>query len=217
MSKQAPGHIYSPLNPAAFFMMQNRMREMRRIMAKSCPEGCSELRMLEIGCGNGQWLAEFQAFGFLPANLAGIEILKDRTDEARKRLPASDIKNADASSLPWPDKSFDIVFQSTVFTSIKDSKSKNTVANEMKRICKDNGFILWYDFSFNNPANTDVKGITKKEISTLFYPWNCEFRRTTLAPPMARRIVTISRLIADAIETACPFLRTHIIAKITPP
>ncbi|MBN1864228.1 MAG: class I SAM-dependent methyltransferase [Victivallales bacterium] len=214
MNHQASRHVYSALNPAAFFMIQGRMREIRRILADSCPEGCSDLKMLEIGCGNGQWLAEFQAFGFLPANLAGIEINTDRADAARARLPVSDIKNGDASSLPWSDKSFDIVFQSTVFTSVTAGDAKAAIASEMKRVCKKNGFILWYDFAFDNPRNPDVKGVGKREISKLFSPWICEFRRATLAPPIARQIVPFSRLLADVIETACPPLRTHIVAKI---
>jgi len=210
--------IYSPLNAAAFFMIQRRQREIRRIfessLAQSTDYDLSDIKLLEIGCGNGQWLAEFQTFGLNVANLAGIEIDEKRAEAAEKRIIGADIKCGTAAQLPWPDNSFDIVFQSTVFTSILDDNIKTEVASEMKRVCKDDGFILWYDFAFNSPSNPNVKGVDKCEIRKLFAPWNCEIRRITLAPPIARRVVPFCWMLAEKLETFFPFLRTHLIAKI---
>ena len=199
-------------------MIQRRQREIRRILESSFGESTdynlSDIKLLEIGCGNGQWLAEFQTFGVHVANLAGIEIDEKRAKFAEKRIVGAEIKCGTAAKLPWPDNSFDIVFQSTVFTSILDDETKAAVASEMKRVCRDSGFVLWYDFAFNSPSNPGVKGIKKCEIRKLFDPWICEIRKITLAPPITRRVVPFCWMLAEKLETFFPFLRTHLIAKI---
>ena len=208
-------NIYSPLHPAAFFMIQRRQREIRKILASAFPEGVEKVNLLEAGCGNGQWLAEFQTFGFMPENLAGIELDGKRAEFAKRRIQGADIRHGNADGLPWENDSFDIVFQSTVFTSVKDPGTRKKMASEMKRVCKKTGFILWYDFIYDSPKNPDVSGVGKKEVASLFAPWECEFRKITLAPPLARAIAPYSSLTAEILETLFPLLRTHIIAKIS--
>jgi len=212
-------NIYSPLNPSAFFMMQRRQREIRKILERSFGESTgydlSKLKLLEIGCGWGQWFTEFQSFGIRVENLAGIELDEDRAESAKKRIIGADIQTGNAAELPWDDDSFDIVFQSTVFTSILDSKIKEKAASEMMRVCKSDGFILWYDFAFDSPANPNVKGVDKREIRKLFEPYKFEIRKVTLAPPIARRVVPCSWMLAEIFETLFPLLRTHLIAKIS--
>ncbi len=208
--------IYSPLNPSAFFMIQRRQRLVREILAESFPGGLKDVRLLEVGCGGGQWLAEFTAFGFRPANFAGMDMDASRIEAAKERIPTADLRVGDACELPWPDRSFDVVFQSTLFTSVKDSGKKEKIASEMKRTCKDQGFILWYDFKYDSPSNPDVKGVGRAEICELFKPWICKIRSVTLAPPLARLIAPISWSLAEDIESFLPFLRTHLIATIRP-
>lgn len=207
-------NIYSPLNISAFYMIQMRQRKFRKIFAEKFPQGCKNIKLLEIGCGEGQWLAEFATFGFRFANFAGIELDSKRAQIATERIPTADIRHGTASDLPWKDKTFDIVFQSTVFTSVLDMTERKKIASEMMRVCKADGFILWYDFIYNSPSNLNVRGVKKREIVELFSPWICEFRSVTLAPPIARKLVPISWFAAEFIETLFPFLRTHIIAII---
>ena len=207
-------NVYSPLNKSAFFMIQRRQRLIRAILAKRYAD-LSQLKLLEIGCGSGQWFTEFQTFGFRVENLSGIELDESRVKDAKKRIIGADIRSGNAASLPWQDNSFDIVFQSTVFTSIPDEDVQKKAAKEMMRVCKDDGFILWYDFMYNSPSNSNVKGVKKHQVKDLFHPWDCKVQKITLAPPIARRVIPISWLAAELIETACPFLRTHLMVQIT--
>lgn len=207
-----PG-TYSQLNPAGLFMMQRRQRVLARMLAEDA-EDMSGYSLLEIGCGHGQWLLEFQMLGFIERNLAGIELDGKRFENAREKLPVADIQNGDASKLPWPDASFDFVFQSTVFTSILDPGKKAAIASEMKRVCKPDGAIIWYDFKFDNPKNPSVKGIPAGEIRELFAPWTCKLFSVTLAPPLSRLIVPVSWMAAEFAESLLPFLRTHLMAEI---
>jgi len=209
--------VYSPLHPAALFMIQRRQRLIREILAAAFPQGCADRRLLEVGCGNGQWLAEFQMFGFRASDLAGIELDADRAATATQRILGADIRHGDAAALPWPDGAFDVVFQSTVFTSILDGEVRARVAAEMRRVCAPSGFILWYDFTVDNPRNPAVKGIPAREVARLFAPWRCAARSVTLAPPLARRLAPRCWSLAEDLETFLPFLRTHLVARIAPP
>lgn len=209
-------NIYSPLHPAAQFLIQRRQRLIREILAAAFPDGCRETRLLEVGCGNGQWLAEFQGFGLYVANLAGIELDEARAATAKERIVGADVRQGDAAALPWPDGSFDIVFQSTVFTSVLDNEARRKIAAEMKRVCRPEGFILWYDFRVNSPGNRQVRGIRAREVRELFAPWHGEIRSVSLAPPLARLVAPRSWSLAEDLETFLPFLRTHLLAKIAP-
>jgi len=206
--------VYSPLNSSAFFMIQQRQKLFRKILAKHC-SGVDSVRFLEIGCGNGQWLAEFQMFGLRVGNMYGIELDPERANEASGRIAGADIQVGNAAKLPWDDGFFDIVFQSTVFTSILDSSVREKAAEEMKRVCKPNGIVLWYDFIYDSPSNANVRGVAKREIVELFSPWKVNYQKTTLAPPIARRTVPLSWLFSEMLEAFCPFLRTHAVAVIT--
>ncbi|MFO0697783.1 MAG: class I SAM-dependent methyltransferase [Nitrospira sp.] len=77
---------------------------------------------------------------------------------------------------------FDLVVQSTVFSSIHDLTVKEMLAREMLRVLKDGGLILWYDFFINNPSNPDVRGIGKEEIFQLFSGCHIDLSRISLAP-----------------------------------
>jgi ubiquinone/menaquinone biosynthesis C-methylase UbiE len=162
----------------------------------------------DIGCGAGSWLLEFAQWGADPAQMAGIDLDEGRIVRARRRLPSADLRSGDAHHLPWPDSSFDVVSQFTMFTSILSSPMKVRTAAEMMRVLKPGGAILWYDFRFNSPGNPNVRGIEDAEIRSLFPGCGVTLQKITLAPPLARRLVPISWTAASLLEKA-PFLRTH--------
>jgi SAM-dependent methyltransferase len=162
----------------------------------------------DIGCGTGTWLLEFAQWDADPAQMAGMDLDEGRISRARGRLPSADLRSGDVQHLPWPDSSFDVVSQFTLFTSILSSPMKSRIAAEMIRVLKPSGAILWYDFRFNNPGNPNVRGIEAAEIRSLFPGCGVTLQKITLAPPLARRIVPISWTAASLLERA-PFLRTH--------
>ena len=90
---------------------------------------------------------------------------------------------------------------------------KRKIAKEMIRVLKNEGIILWYDFSYNNPKNLNVKGIRKKEIIDLFPDCKFNFNRVTLAPPIVRFIAPRSWLLSYLFEILS-FLRTHYLVII---
>ncbi|MGC5324929.1 class I SAM-dependent methyltransferase [Brevibacillus sp. SYSU BS000544] len=206
--------LYNPLNPSVYMNVQEKEQKIIKILGENSFADTNSQKVLEIGCGSGTNLLLFLKLGFLPENLVGNELLEERAEYARKILPPStQILVGDASQLNLPDEYFDIVYQSTVFTSILDYQFKRQLAERMWNLTKPGGGILWYDFIYNNPKNPDVKGISIKEIKQLFPEGEIEFWRVTLAPFISRKVTRIHPALYSVFNTL-PFLRTHVLCWI---
>lgn len=209
-----PREQYSFTQPEVLRRVQSVDRATLRLLSRAHLTDFPRLRVLEVGCGSGGNLLTFLRWGCDPANMVGNELLADRAAEARRLLPPGvQILNQDARTLEG--EQFDIVFQSTVFSSILDDSVQNQVADTMFRLTKPGGVVLSYDFTFNNPANPDVRKVPLGRLRELFPLGAMRFQRVTLAPPIARRIGHFGPLYA-ALE-ALPPLRTHVIATIAKP
>lgn len=178
-------------------------------------------RILEIGCGRGGWLPDLAGWGAAVTDLAGIDLDGERIEAARRGLcgsagDAADLREGDARALPWPDGAFDLVVQSTVFSSLLEDHDREQVASEMRRVLAPGGAVLWYDFTYDNPSNPSVRKVTRAEVRRLFPGWSIDARRVTLAPPIARRLVPWGRPLATALQ-AMRLLNTHLLAILRPP
>ncbi len=87
-----------------------------------------------------------------------------------------------------------------MFSSILDADTRRAAASEMMRVARPSGAIVWVDF-FVNPTNPNVRPIGRKQIRALLPGWRGTFYRTTLAPPLARRLVPISWTFARLLES----------------
>jgi len=174
----------------------------------------AHVRLLEVGCGSGGNLLRFLRWGFAPENLVGNELLNDRAAQARDLLPTkTTILVGDARELPAD--GFDIVYQSTVLSSILDDDFQVELAAKMWQLTRPGGLLLSYDFVFNNPSNKDVRKVTLDRLRRLFPEGQLTSRRVTLAPPIARRVSRLRS--AYAVLNAIPQLRTHAICVIRKP
>lgn len=204
---------YSILNPDVWKSVQERQRALISLLVKHSLKPIDELQVIEIGCGTGGNLLELLRMGFQPENLMGVELLKERFEKARRVLPDGMVHLGDASGLNIRDASFDIVYQSTVFSSLLDSDFQAYLARKMWSWAKPGGGVLYYDFIYNNPNNPDVRGVSIKRIKELFPLGKPEIYRVTLAPPIARRVCKIHSALYDLFN-AFPFLRTHVLCWI---
>jgi ubiquinone/menaquinone biosynthesis C-methylase UbiE len=206
--------LYSWFNPGQLFMVQERER---RTVALLRHFGCEDLqskKLLEIGCGGGYWLREFIQWGARPENVVGMDLLEDRVAEAQRLCPSGvKIESGNAAKLQFLDESFDLVLQSTVFTSILDSSMRQQVAAEMMRVVRREGLILWYDYHVNSPWNSDVRGVKRGEIYQLFPGCRIDLKRITLVPPLARLLAPYSYL-ACYLLAEVPPLCTHYLGVI---
>lgn len=209
---QATFFVYEDL--AQLFRAHERYRKTLLLLKKGGCHPLSDLRILDVGCGDGNMLRQFLQWGGMPENLSGIELRQEPVKYALDLNPNFDIRCASATQLPWPDSSFDLVCQHTVFSSILDWEMKQTIASEMLRVLKSNGTILWYDF-WLNPTNPQTHGIRPGEIKHLFPNCKFDFQRITLAPPIARRLVPLSWLLCAFLEKLKIF-NTHYLVAIRP-
>ncbi len=202
---------YSPLNPAVLLAIQERQRAIADLFIGLDWLDLAGLRLLEVGCGTGSNLLEFIQFGFSPEHLQGIELLNASVERARRELPVSvRITIGDAAGVPAScvsEASQDVVYQSTVFSSLLDNEFQQRLADRMWRWVRPGGGILWYDFTVNNPRNPDVRGVPVARIRQLFPHGQMQVRRLTLAPPLARAVTKLHPRLYSALNT-CVWLRT---------
>jgi len=209
-----PEDMYDPLNPAMNKISQEKERALIKWIQHESLSPVSNLKLLEIGCGNGQNLIQFLKFGFNPDFLVGNELLPERVRAAKKILPLNlKIVEGNALDLNFSPESFDIVFQSMVFSSILEDSFQLKLAKKMWELTKIGGGVLWYDFTFNNPKNQDVQGVKLKRVKELFPQGKIQKWRITLAPPLSRIVTSIHPLFYNAFNIF-PFLRTHILCWI---
>lgn len=171
-------------------------------------------QILEVGCGSGDWLRKLVCWGAQPENIVGIDLLEERINEACRLLPKTvTLTTGSASKLEFSDQTFDLVLQFTLFTSVLDGSLKGKIANEMLRVLKPDGCIIWYDFHVNNPFNPDVRGISKREIRQLFPQCHIHLRRITLVPHVARLLSRVSPALCRLISSVRVF-STHYLVFI---
>ena len=170
---------------------------------------------MELGCGEGGVLLEFLFLGALPSRVHGTDLLRERVHRGRTRLPHVPLTCADGQALPYAAGVFDLVVQYTVFSSILNDDVRANLAREMLRVVRrPGGMILWYDF-WLNPINEQTRGIRPAEVRRLFPNCRLTFRRTTLAPPLTRRLVNMGWGVCDLLERLAVF-NTHYLVTIVP-
>ena len=205
---------YSILRPEVWLALQERQRAWLDVLARLRWHDLSRRTLVEVGCGAGGNLLEALRLGFQPAHLTGIELLPERLAQAREVLPSGvTLIEGDASRAALPADCADVVWQSTVFSSLLDDAFQRQLADAMWRWLKPGGGVLWYDFTVDNPRNPDVRGVPLRRVRELFPRGAVSARRVTLAPPLARAACAVHPALYRALNLLPP-LRTHVLAWI---
>jgi len=207
---------YSDVNPVYLHRLHSMERAtLSALKAAGIGRNLADLKVLDFGCGNGRWFGRWVAWGATPSNLTGVDLRAAAIEMAEGAFPQCCFKMMTQGGVPFPDASFDVVYQNVVFSSILDEGIRKAAAAEMMRVLKPGGIILWCDFTFDNPRNPHVRSV-KKHVFKVLFP-NVEvvvMKSVILAPPIARQVVRRSWLMADVLESWFPFLRTHIFAAL---
>jgi SAM-dependent methyltransferase len=104
-------------------------------------------RVLDIGCGSGEFLA---MLGRLGAVAAGADPATGMLKLARSGNPAADIRPGTAEALPWPDNSFDVV---TAINSLQFADSTAVALAEAMRVTAPGGAVAvanWAEGELND-------------------------------------------------------------------
>jgi hypothetical protein len=208
--------LYAPWQPAEAFLREGRRRAATQLLREADVFPRSGDPCLEIGCGSIGWLGELVSWGLREADLHGIELDPVRFERVRQALPSADLRQGDATELPWPDGAFRLVILSTVVTSILDAEVRRQLCAESVRVLQPGAALLWYDFAVDNPRNPAVRRVARTELAELFPTLRGRVRSVTLAPPLARAVAPRSWACAAMLESL-PFLRTHLVAVLKKP
>lgn len=173
--------------------------------------GLSSLRgmkVLDVGCGNGGMLRRLADFGVHPQDCVGIDLRGEAVLRAREFNPNITFIEGNAAKLPFENRAFDLVLQSTVLTSVLDGDVRKAITSEILRTLRPGGYFVWYDFAYSNPKNPNVRGIGRREIEALLSGCRLKFYRLTVAPPIGRVAAKFSPSLYRTLLTL-PLLRTH--------
>jgi SAM-dependent methyltransferase len=211
--RKVPPDLYSDTNPhGAVFQRELEQRILGFLPLKIAGTLATQ-RILDVGCGEGRWLQRFSQWGASSENLAGIDLLPERVAVARDAgPPAVRVLCGSADHIPFEDGSLDIVLCMNVFSSILSGGLRAAIAGEMLRVLRSGGFVVWYDFFVNNPANPDVRGVGKPEIGRLFAGCDIELARITVAAPLGRAIARLPFIYAALAK--CRIFCTHYLGWI---
>lgn len=163
-------------------------------------------RVLDLGCGGGTWLTDL----LRPADIIGIDLLFERLVAARSRTTETALVCADGSALPFPDQQFDGVVVSTVFSSVRSADVRVGIANEIERVLRSGGFVLWYDFRIRNPFNPHTRPVSRRLLESLFAGFDQLIVPVTVVPQLARRLGPLTTPAYRGLSRV-PGMRTHLL------
>ena len=211
--RHADGIVYSLFSPGQLFMAQELEKELIKLFRRHRINPLDDKKILDVGCGVGWRFREFKRYGARQENLVGIDLLLHAIEEGKRSRSNVAVACGSADTLPFGNETFDVVMHFAMFTSILEDRMKRNAAEEMLRVLKQDGIILWYDYVISKPTNPDVKGIGKREIIGLFQNCAFDFHKVTLAPPIARAVAPYSFLLCYLLEKI-PLLKTHYLVVI---
>ena len=114
-----------------------------------------DMKLLDVGAQvNPNSHKEHQLIDTYPwkHNFAVVNISEDHVSAIKKRYPEVEAVVCDACRLPWPDKSFDVVFSNAVIEHLGSFERQKTMAAEIMRVGK-RWFVTtpnrWFPFEFH--------------------------------------------------------------------
>ena len=165
-----------------------------QIMEPYLNESKGNIRVLDGGCGLGDWTVYLNKSGY---NVVGVDISSDVIAKLKKYFPDVEFQVADIRKTNFPDASFDVYFSWGVFEHFEEGLQP--CIREAMRLLKPGGILLISVPSDN--LRQSILGIFKKIIKTAnkdgerFYQWR--FTRSELSRELslAGFVVEKSKLI----------------------
>lgn len=110
-------------------------------------------RVLDVGCGSGEFLA---LVGQVGAAAAGCDPAPDMIALARSRAPGADVRPGSAERIPWPDDAFDVV---TAFNALHFADDPFGALTEAARVAVAGGLVAvanWAEDDGNDLAAVEA-------------------------------------------------------------
>jgi SAM-dependent methyltransferase len=207
------GRLWDPRNPGYARMTGDRDARLVTLLRRSLPAPGG--RLLDLGCGTGELAGVAHAAG-IAVEWTGVDLRLEAVAHAASAHPWARFVEASGDALPFDDASFDVVVASTLFSSLPSPALERDVANEISRVLRPGGWLIWYDLRYDNPRNPNVHGLDAARLGELFFGWAQELEPMTLLPPLSRRLGPLTRA-AYPLLNAVPSLRSHLIGRLLRP
>ncbi len=198
---------YNPVLPENYYLINSREKVFIKSLYKYFGTDFSHLKVLDLGFGSGIDIFTLIKSGFKIENISGVEVIEERFNKMQISIPNLNLKFNSGFNIPFENENFDLIVQSTVFSSILNSDSRKQLSDEMIRVLKPQGKIFFYDLKYNNPWNKNIIKIDKKEIMRLFDK-NFKSHSVTLNPIVVRKIAKYSIILCEILEK-CPLFCSH--------
>ena len=168
-------------------------------------------KVLEIGCGNGYTLSHLVT-QFPEYKFTGLDFSEDLLEIARSRkLRNVAFEQGDARNLKFDDESFDVVYTERCIINLLSWEEQQQALNEMHRILKKGGFLLFIE-SFTEGYENLNKARIELGLDSIPMPHhNFYFEREKFETFVLNQfdIVNAEELGGNALDVPRNFLSTH--------
>src|SRR5262245_13687689 len=210
-----PHFIKRYRSEAARLELERRWEEIIRVLGE---QGLSftTARVLDLGAGAGGDCERFRRAGFQPDRIVAVDLLEEFARGARRSYSWLNSLPANAARLPFRSGTFDLVYQSTMISSVLDAAWRRGILEEARRVLAPNGVFLSYDTRYRNPWNPNTRPLTTSEIRASFAGCVIRTKSVTPIPQLVRLFGRYSRLAWGAIEKV-PLFRSHLLVVVNLP
>jgi SAM-dependent methyltransferase len=187
------------------------------VLHQTVGSSLSSATALDVGCGDGRLARFLIDLGVDPANVRGVDLLEDRIRDARLRTAAAaEFEARDLLESPLEEE-FDLVFAFTLLSSITDGTMQGRMLDSLWRCVRPGGWLVVFDFRFNNPRNSDVVRIHPRDIIKRLRPDSVLTRTLCVPPPIARTVGRFMCGFDRFVVRVLPFLRSHVLLALQRP
>ncbi|MFH1773348.1 MAG: class I SAM-dependent methyltransferase, partial [Methanobacteriota archaeon] len=146
---------------SSYYLSKNKgvrwlFNKMAEILDKALAEivkDLSDLRILDVGCGDGNLTKKLEKYG----NVTALDISIVRLKRSADLMSRGEIMMGDAETLPFKKHSFDLILCSSTLDHLLEPKK---AVLEMKRVIKKNGYMLLIidNYLIKTKRNIDALG-----------------------------------------------------------